>query len=301
MPRDRRPTLKPSLALRLRRAIAMRVRTYKDRGRPVRYRVKPLMRTKGLVRGSDGELHVEPQSQHHIHGSFNVREAARAYPAYDRGELKAPEENVSEFDDEPEGETEVQDALTREKFTVAQLTKAIQARKPQIHERTVRRYLSRKEPLAKEAAIDLILGCVALGFKVPSDLLDEINADDLMPPVIAFPGSSERLAAMLTAKAATILNLNARDVRRVKEGFLEFLEGYERFNKTGLGRELLDKILSRIESEYGKRWEWRLNETYMAYNIGLRPVGKAGLMRDAYTAPSPLGLIQKLGRKARRK
>ena len=270
MPRVARPTLKPLLALRLRRAIAMRVNMHKSPGRPPRDRDEPLVRTKSLVQGVDGELHVKaipamrPQSG--PHGSFE----------------------------------QVDDALTREKFTVTQLTKAIQARKPQIHERTVRRYLSRREPLTKDAAVDLILGCWALGFRPPDDILEEVCAEEAMPPIIVFPGKSERLAVLLAAQATTMLHLTPRDSRRVKERFLELLARYERFNVTGLGRELLDTILGKIKSEYGERWEWRLHETYMAYDIGPRPIGKAGLMRDTYTVISPLGRIQALGRKPRR-
>ncbi len=193
----------------------MRVSTHKRRGRPVRECAEPLVRTKSLFRGSDGELHV------------------RAVPAL-------PPQNG------PHGSYEhIDDALTRKKFTVAELTKAIQARKPQIHERTVRRYLSRKEPLTKEAAVNLILGCWTLGFRLPDDILEEVSAEEVTPRIIVFPGESGPLADILAAKTARLLSLDSRAARGVRELLRGFLERYERLNKTALGREQMDRILQK--------------------------------------------------------
>lgn len=182
----------------------------------------------------------------------------------------------------------VRSALKRKKSTVGELADAMG-----IDERTLLRHLSPAESLARQTAFELVVGIkAALNVVLDVRLLAELYADEVTPAIIVFPGESERLADVLATETAQMLGLPTRTVKRLKKRFLEFLVPYERFNKTGLGREIHDLIF-QIESEHGKAFRERLHAIRFASHFSAD--GKS------YVAPSIVGLIRMAAKKRRQR
>lgn len=122
-----------------------------------------------------------------------------------------------------------------------------------IDERTIFRYLSPGENLARRAAFDLILRCKRLGIRLPDDLVYEVFNEDL-PALILFAGEASRLATTMASVAASILSLRRNDEKRLDLGYYRFLQSYEQFNRLAISRQ----IRSQLESYFGKTWRRKL-------------------------------------------